>query len=290
MHLHPECGRRVPPHRVDKFTATYSGDANFASGTTGSTTAFVNRSTVTTAITVNPQNPVYGQCPVSASPSHRPFRHRPDRHRPDPLVPDRPDPAVHLHRLHRRSLTAASSGCCTSSTQPPGGPEQRHLHRRVLGGHQLRRPAPGPPSPTSRRPTTATTVTPTTANPTYGQPQTFTVTQSPRRSPASSRPGRSPSPRQASSSPCAPSPCTAVPGPAPPAAGTDRFRHRLPGQLLRGHQLPGLDRAELGQHRRRPSAAVTLIATLSSTAFGSRPPGHHAQRWPRPPPARPRAP
>ena len=51
---------------ADKFTATYSGDANFAPGTTGSTTAFVNRSTVTTSITVNPQNPVYGQLPSFA--------------------------------------------------------------------------------------------------------------------------------------------------------------------------------------------------------------------------------
>ena len=54
------------PTGADKFTATYSGDANFASGTTGSTTAFVNRSTVTTSITVNPQNPVYGQLPSFA--------------------------------------------------------------------------------------------------------------------------------------------------------------------------------------------------------------------------------
>ena len=54
------------PTGADKFTATYSGDTNFAAGTTGSTTAFVNRSTVTAAITVNPQNPVYGQLPSFA--------------------------------------------------------------------------------------------------------------------------------------------------------------------------------------------------------------------------------
>ena len=54
------------PTGADKFTATYSGDANFAAGTTGSTTAFVNRSTVTASITVNPQNPVYGQLPSFA--------------------------------------------------------------------------------------------------------------------------------------------------------------------------------------------------------------------------------
>ncbi len=120
------------PTGADKFTATYSGDANFASGTTGTTTAFVNRSSATTSVTVNPQNPVYGQLPsfaITVTPAVAGTTA--DRHRHHPLLPDRPQPAVHLHPVTGPLLR--QRGRIVYLEPAAVHPEQRDLHGQLLG-------------------------------------------------------------------------------------------------------------------------------------------------------------
>ena len=241
------------PTGVDKFTATYSGDANFASGTTGSTTAYVNRSTVTTAVTVNPQNPVYGQYPsfaITVTPA---------------ISGTTPSGTVQIlssqtgltplctYTLSTVLTYGSVVGSCTSTQLLVA--QNNVTFTAVYSGDTNFVNGTGSTLTNVQKANTTTTVTPTTTNPTYGQSQSFARHGRPtgrRRRP--DRDGdhhhvrRPPAPVHRH-------PVRRRRDLYHHAAGADRFRHRLPGQLLRGHQLPGLDRAQLGQHRgpdRRP--------------------------------------
>ena len=59
----PTAPNYVPAGAV-QFKATYGGDADFAGGEVGQTNSYVRRATPTVALTINPQNPVYGQYPT----------------------------------------------------------------------------------------------------------------------------------------------------------------------------------------------------------------------------------
>jgi hypothetical protein len=165
------------PTGADKFTATYSGDADFAAGTTGTTTAFVNRSSAVTAVTVNPQNPVYGQLPsfaITVTPA---------------ISGTTPTGTVQilssqtgLTPLCTYTLSALLTygsvvGSCAAAQLLVA--QNNVTFTANYSGDTNFTTGTGSTLTNIQKAGTTTTVTPTTVNPTYGQPQTFAVTVAP---------------------------------------------------------------------------------------------------------------
>ena len=155
-----------------QFTATYSGDANFATGTTGQTTAFVNKSTATVGVTVNPQNPVYGQYPsfgltvTPATPGTVPTGTVTVTSSQTGLIP-----------LCTYSLAGGLTGSCTDSRLLTA--QNNVTFTATYTGDANFGAVSGSTLTNVQKAATMTTVTPTPASPVYGQVQTFSVSVAP---------------------------------------------------------------------------------------------------------------
>ena len=165
------------PTGADQFLASYSGDVNFASGTTGSATAFISKSTVTTAVTVNPQNPVYGQFPsfaVTVTPATAgttPTGTITILSSQTGLTP------LCSYSLSTTLVLGSEVGSCTASQLLVA--QNNVTFTAVYSGDPNFRTTTGTTITNVQRATTVTTITPTPTNPAYGQSQTFTVSVAP---------------------------------------------------------------------------------------------------------------
>ena len=156
-----------------QFTATYSGDANFATGTTGQTNAYITKSTPGVAVTVNPQNPVYGQYPtfgITLTPTT------------SGTVPTG-TVAVTSSQTGLTTLCTATfsgsglTGTCTDTTLLTA--QNNVTFTATYSGDGNFNTATGTTLTNVQQASTVTTVTPSPTSPAYGQTQTFSVTVAP---------------------------------------------------------------------------------------------------------------